>query len=96
MCVIRRDYDNLKDKKEETTAFIAGYASSCGFKLDLLEIKYALDNWIEKLLISVWPLTDHYYLGHTKTDSSLETELNKLAFLQSKRTKLLELIRACF
>jgi len=95
MCVIRRDYNNLKDKKEEIKAFTSGYANSCGFGLNIVEIEYALENWIEKLLISVWPITDHYYLGHTKTDSSLETELNKLFFLRDKKTEILKLIEEC-
>ncbi|MFZ2778655.1 MAG: phosphotransferase, partial [Candidatus Moraniibacteriota bacterium] len=89
MCVIKRDYDKLEDKKEEIRAFTSGYASSCGFRLDIIEISCALNNWIEKLLISVWPLTDHYYLGHTKTDSSLETELKKVSFLRDKKTEFL-------
>ncbi|MDO9230971.1 MAG: aminoglycoside phosphotransferase family protein [bacterium] len=95
MCIVRRDFDRLEDKKNETKVFLDSYISKCGFEFDISELEYAIEAWYEKLLTSEWPLSDHYYFGHSKTDPSLHSEFNKVIFLQDKRKQLLELIKSC-
>ncbi|HRY82859.1 MAG TPA: aminoglycoside phosphotransferase family protein [Candidatus Moranbacteria bacterium] len=95
MIVIRRDFDHIEDKKDQAKVFINGYVKECGFVFDLTKLEYAIEAWYEKLLTIQWPLTDHYYLNHNKTDSSLYSEYDKVIFLRDKRKQLLELIKSC-
>lgn len=95
MCVIRRDFEHLEDKKDVAKAFLDGYISKCGFEFSASELEYAIEAWYAKLLISEWPLSYHYYFGHSKTDASLNSELDKLIFLRDKRRELFKFIRDC-
>lgn len=95
MCIVRRDFDNLEDKKNETKVFLDSYISKCGFEFDISELEYAIEAWYEKLLTLEWPLSDHYYFGHSKTDPSLYSEFDKIIFLRDKRKQLFELVRSC-
>lgn len=95
MCVIRRDFENLSDKKSVSKFFLDGYISKCGFKFDMSELEYAIEAWYEQLLTSKYPLSDHYYFGHNKNDTSLDSEYDKVVFLRDKRKELVELINSC-
>lgn len=95
MCVVRRDFEHLEDKKDVAKAFFDGYVSECGFDFDISELKYAIEVWYENLLTSEWPLSDHYNSGHYKTDPSLYSEFDKIIFLRDKRKDLCELIKSC-
>ncbi|EKE19303.1 MAG: hypothetical protein ACD_9C00053G0001 [uncultured bacterium] len=97
MCVIRRDFEHLQDKKEMAKAFLDGYKSNCGFVFDIEELKYAIESWYQKLLTAPWPLPDHYYSlsDANKTDNILYSEYNKVIFLRDRRAELAELIESC-
>jgi len=95
MCIIRRDFEHLNNKKDATTIFFEGYASCCGFKFEMIELEYATEIWYQKLLTSNWPLLDHYYLNRSKVDNVLYSEYDKVVFLRDKRGELVELIRKC-
>lgn len=95
MCVIRRDFEHLDEKRIFAKAFFEGYASQCGFDFNVTELDYALEAWYEKLLTSDWPLSDHYYSNHKKTDPSLYSEFEKVIFLRDRRKELSELVASC-
>lgn len=92
MCVVRRDFDHLETKGEVARAFLEGYTSTCGFHFEITELDYAIETWYEKVLTMVWPLSDHYFLKHFKTDPSLDSEFNKIIFLRDRRQELSTLI----
>lgn len=92
MCVVRRGFDHLEDKRDVANAFLRGYTSTCGFTFELGELEYAIEAWYQKLLTLNWPLSDHYYLKHFKTDPSLDSEFNKVVFLRDRRGELLALV----
>ncbi len=92
MCVIGWKYKQLDTLHDTASAFMEGYSSTCGFELEVPKVESAVKIWYSKLLTQAWPLTDHYYLNHTKTDSSVDSELNKLQFLRYDQTKFVDLI----
>ncbi|MES2223807.1 MAG: aminoglycoside phosphotransferase family protein [Patescibacteria group bacterium] len=95
MCVIRRDFEHYQEKGEYSKAFCAGYLKNCGFEFDFNELEYAIEWWYQLTLSISWPMSDHYYLDHTKTDASLDSEILKVSFLKENRAQLLEYIRSC-
>ena len=95
MCVVRRNFDNYKDNGKSSKSFIDGYRSSCGFEFDLSELDYAIEQWYQKILSMVWPLSDHYYWNHAKTDSFVDSETKKILFLKDNRNQLLAHIKSC-
>jgi Ser/Thr protein kinase RdoA (MazF antagonist) len=97
MCVIRRDFEHLQDKKEMAKAFLDGYRDNCGFVFDIEELKLSIESWYQKLLTSPWPLTDHYYQlsDGSKTDNVLFSEYKKVTFLRDRRNELAKLIESC-
>jgi len=94
MCVIRKDFIHYQEKREFSKAFIRGYINNCNFTFDLLELNYAIESWYQTVISSTFPLSDHYYLNHTKTDSSLDSEMDKIMFLKNNRISLFEYIKS--
>ncbi len=92
MCVIGWKYKQLDTLWEPAAAFMEGYRSTCGYTIEVSKVETAIRVWYSKLLTQAWPLTDHYYLNHTKSDRSVDSDLNKLLFLRDDQKIFAQLI----
>ncbi len=90
--VLRGEYDKYHEKTKQSKAFIQGYLENGGYEFNESDIEYAIDLLYQKLITSLWPMSDHYDLSHTKTDHVIDWRLKELVFLRDNRASLLKLI----